>query len=228
MIKNIISILVIGCAVLFSCQPKSETIGTECSFPLPEVKFTRSLNKGDQHSVVENNRLTIRSDAKTDYFNDPDGTQYGNAPMLLAEVDNTRPFTFTAKLTPQLKVTYDAGALYVFSSNNLWQKFAFEKDEQGRTRIVTVRTNGTSDDNNHEVIQQESVYLRISSDTKTIGFYFSLDGTVWNLARLYKNEYPAKIGVGVSAQSPLGEGNVTYFDECSLTDKSIKDFRSGV
>lgn len=36
----------------------------------------------------------------------------------------------------------------------------FEQDERGKHRVVTVRTVGTSDDNNHEVIEQDNIYYK--------------------------------------------------------------------
>ena len=78
------------------------------------------------------------------------------------------------------------------------------------------------------VITEKSVYMKISSDTKTIGFYYSLDKKTWQLIRLFKNDYPASIWVGISTQSPLGEGTSAVFEEISLTGRSISDFRLGI
>ena len=97
-----------------------------------------------------------------------------------------------------------------------------------KTRVVTVRTIGTSDDNNSEEVDNASVYMKISSDAKTIGFYYSLDKEKWQLVRLFKNDYPAELWVGLSTQSPKGIGTNTTFEECSLTQSSIKDFRMGI
>lgn len=204
------------------------TPGEPCSVQLPGLAFTRSLNGAAQNATVEGGVLTLRSDAKRDNFNDPDGKLSNHtAPVLLTQVDNTKPFTLTAQVSPTIRATYDAGVLYVYLRPDWWQKFAFERDERARTRIVSVRTIGTSDDNNHESLTAKSVYLKISSDTKTIGFYYSLDRTKWELARLYKNDYPATIWLGVSAQSPTGQGMSTRFANCSLTPTSVADFRLG-
>ncbi|MCU7549870.1 DUF1349 domain-containing protein [Chitinophagaceae bacterium LB-8] len=170
-----------------------------------------------------------RFEAKKDYFNDPGGKFSNNsAPVLLSRVDNKKPFTLTAKVTPSFKETYDAGVLYIFSTEKLWQKFAFEKDERGRTRVVSVRTIETSDDNNHDILTNESVFLKVTSDTKTVGLYYSIDNVTWNLARLYKNNYPDVIWVGLSTQSPIGNGTTAIFENCSLTENSIKNFREGI
>ena len=193
------------------------------------VEFTRSLNNAKDLATVEDGKVVLKSNAKCDNFSDPDGKLTNStAPVLLSRADNAKPFTLTAKVTPTFLETYDAGAMYVYVDENSWVKFAFERDERMRTRIVSVRTIGTSDDNNHDVVNSASVYMRISSDTKTIGYYYSLDKENWQLVRLYRNDYPAEIWVGVSAQSPLGNGTSATFEECSLTEGSIRDFRMGI
>lgn len=69
--------------------------------------------------------------------------------------------------------------------------------------------------------------MKISSDTKTVAFYYSLDKKSWQLIRLFKNDYPASIWVGVSAQSALGNCTSAVFEEISLTQQSVSDFRLG-
>lgn len=230
-------LLLVGCSQAPS-QPSATTSaapevasepGEPCSIKLPGIEFTRSLHNAAQNARLVDGKLLLHSEAKRDNFNDPDSKLTNNtAPLLLTEIDNRKPFTLTAKVTPEFLEMYDAGVLYLFSKDDLWQKFAFERDERAKTRIVSVRTIGTSDDNNHDVVARNNVYLKISSDTKTVGFYYSLDKSTWQLARLYKNDFPARTWVGVSSQSPIGKGSTTQFEDCSLTQTSITDFRSGI
>src|SRR5574344_890847 len=182
--------------------------------------FNKSQNSPE--ITLLNDTLIICSDAKTDFFNDPDGTKPCNAPLLMAKIDNTQPFTFFAKVKPSFMKTYDAGAIYLYCNHNLWQKFAFEQDERGLTRLVSIRTNGTSDVNNHDVINQKDVYLKISSDTKIIGFYYSLNGKSWQLVRLYRNEYPPIAYLALSAHSPTGDAIELQFTKITYVDCSIK------
>lgn len=169
------------------------------------------------------------SNARTDYFNSPDGKTFNNtAPVLSSKVDNAKPFTFSSRVTPRFSETYDAGAVYVYENDRLWMKFAFERDERKRSRVVTVRTIDTTDYNNHDIVDNASVYLKVSSDTKTIGYYYSLGGEGWQLVRLYRNDFPSEIWVGVSAQSPVGNGKTAAFGECILTENSVGDFRTGI
>ena len=201
----------------------------ECRIELPGITFTRSLNGAADHAKVEDGRITLASEARRDNFIDPDEKLSNNtAPLLLAEVDNRQPFTLTATVTPTFLETYDAGTLYIYVRDDLWLKMAMEMDERGKTRMVTVRTIGTSDDNNHDVVEAKSVHMKISSDATTVGFYYSLDRKSWQLIRLFRNDYPASIWVGISTQCPLGEGTSAVFEDISLTTQSISDFRLGI
>ena len=146
---------------------------------------------------------------------------------MLTRIDNTRPFTFSSRIEPTLVDTYDAGALYLWVGETRWLKMALERDERGLSRVVTVRTEGTSDDNNHDVIEAKSAHFKISSDTRSIGFYYSVDGETWQLVRVFRNDYPPELWLGLSAQSPIGKGNTARFDKLSLTERSVTDFRMG-
>jgi len=216
-------------AFMGSCKNAPIEKGEECSITISGVAFTKSLNDAKSLATVVDGKLELKSNAKCDNFNDPDGKLSNNtAPVLLSRIDNSKPFTFITKVTPTFLDTYDAGTMYIYLNKTWWFKFAFERDERKRTRVVTVRTIETSDDNNHDTIDSASVYMKISSDTKTIGFYYSLDKNNWQLVRLFHNDYPAELWAGLSAQSPIGNGTSVTFEECSMTQSSIKDFRMGI
>ncbi len=227
--KNVQFISLIILVGLNSCKEAPVEQEENCSIKISSMEFIKSLNMAKDMAIVEGEKLVIKSEAKRDNFNDPDGKLSNNtAPVLLAKVDNTKPFTFISKVTPTFLETYDAGALYVYVNTKWWVKYAFERDERKLTRIVTVRTIDTSDDNNHDVIDSTGVYMKISSDLKTIGYYYSFDKVKWQLVRLYHNDYPAEIWLGLSAQSPIGNGTSVTFEDCSLTENGIKDFRMGI
>lgn len=218
--------------MIFGCEKKAENQSpapVECSFQIGGITFTGALNGAEGLVASDDRQLVITSPAKSDYFNEPDeSAQYGNAPLLLTKLDNTGPFTFTATMAPEFTTTYDAGAVYLYFDSGHWLKFAFEQDERGNKRIVTVRTRGTSDDNNHDIINQSAIDLKVSSDGKSIGFYYSIDHINWQVVRVFKNDYPGQLWLGVSAQSPWGAGNKVTFSNCTLTAGSVKDFRMGV
>lgn len=215
--------------LLMASMAHGQDLGTKATrLVVSGVTFDLALNEAERYVQVQDERLTLSSPSKRDNFRDPNGELSNNtAPMLLSKVDNTKPFTFTAKVTPTFHETYDAGALYIWVRDDLWLKMAMERDERGRTRLVTVRTTGTSDDNNHDVVTTKSVHMKISSDTKTVAFYYSLDEREWQLIKLFQNAYPDTIWLGVSSQSPVGEGNVSTFEHIALTQTSVSDFRLG-
>ena len=149
--------------------------------------------------------------------------------MLLIPTDNTKPFTLTAKVTPEFTAEglYNAADLFVYVNDTLWQKLAFEQDEYGNHRIVSVRTQGTSDDNNHDKIDAKSVYMKISSDTRTIASYYSLDKKEWHMVRLYRNYYPDSIYLGISSQCPQRGGCTSRIEDVTLSHDNVGDFRMG-
>ncbi|MBS1796912.1 MAG: DUF1349 domain-containing protein [Acidobacteria bacterium] len=194
-------------------------------------EFTEALNGADGLvKRLPGGRFSLAAGAETDYFIEPGAPPYekANAPLLLLTVDNRKPFTFSFKTTPGHRVKYDAGMAFIYVDEKHWLKFAFEADERLNTRLVTVKTRDHSDDNNHDAIRSKSVFLKISSDTRVVGFYYSLDGRRWQLVRVFKNEYPPEIRLGVGTQSPAGKGNTAIFDNFSLTAESVKDFRLGL
>lgn len=206
--------------------------GTACDVTINGIHFTKSINNAASLiSIEENNKVIFPTGEKTDYFADPDDKLSNRtAPILLSEVDNTKPFTFTAKVTPEFTQTglYNAGVLYIYVHDTFWQKLCFEQDERGKHRVVTVRTMGTSDDNNHDIIDNSSVYLKISSDTRTIASYYSIDNQNWQMVRVYQNNYPAKIWMGFSSQCPQDKRSSSVFEELHLEQKSVSDFRMGI
>ncbi|WJS94014.1 DUF1349 domain-containing protein [Flavobacterium johnsoniae] len=240
--------LIILSLFLASCNNKNEALkttmteetktdsaivnGSPCDIKLSNIYFTKAVNGADTLIKKEaNEKIIFKAGEKSDYFSDPDGKLSNTtAPMLLSKVDNTKPFTLTAKVTPQFtaKGLYNAGVLYIYVNDNFYQKFCFEQDERGNHRIVTVRTMGTSDDNNHDVVKQPSVYMKISSDTKTVASYYSLDKKNWQMVRLYKNNYPKEIWMGISTQCPMDKGTQSIFEEINLEEKSVSDFRLGI
>lgn len=195
-----------------------------------EVVFSKSVNNAvNNFEPTGENQIVLYSGAKSDFFIAANGTEkYASAPILLTPINNREPFTFEVKVTPEWQETYDAGALYVFEQTDKWLKFAFEMDERKSTRMVTVRTLGASDDNNHDVVTSDAVYLKISSDTESIGYYYSTDRENWQLVRVHKNEYPDPLWIGISSQSPIGDGISTTFEGCSLSKTSVQDFRMGI
>ena len=222
--------LVIGCAGNEKTVETTDSPLADCDITIGDIHFTKSLNDAASLVSVSGGTVTFDAAAHTDYFISPSGTVRDNAPILLTEVDNTKPFTFQAFMTPGFteKGSFNAAALYIFSDPELWQKFAFEQDMRGLHRVVTVRTIGTSDDNTHEPIQDTgSVWYRISSNNGTLMFSFSVDCQSWQLVRMYRNEYPEKLYLGISSQGPSDDTCRSTFEKVTLVYGSPRTNRPG-
>ncbi len=215
-----------------TAQDSGRVSGTVCDLTIGNIHFTKSVNNASSSiSIEENNKVIFTTGEKTDYFSDPNGKLSNTtAPILLTQVDNSQPFTFTAKVTPGFTENdvYNAGVLYVYVNDSFFQKLCYEQDERGKHRIVSVRTVGTSDDSNHDIVEQPYAYMKISSDTRTIASYYSLDNKNWQMVRLYENNYPAEIWLGISTQCPMGKGTKSTFEEITLKKESVSDFRLGI
>lgn len=236
-----------GSLMLAACQPQNRTtqneVGqtesagvtsriTDCNVTLGDVTFTHSINGADTCiSLLADGALEFRCAEGLDFFCDPNEGKLSNntLPVLLIPTDNTKPFTLTAKVTPEFTAEglYNAADLFVYVNDTLWQKLAFEQDEYGNHRIVSVRTQGTSDDSNHDKIDAPSVYMKISSDTRTIASYYSLDKKEWHMVRLYRNYYPDLIYLGISSQCPQRGGCTSRIEEVTLSHDNVGDFRMG-
>ena len=224
--KKLVFIAIIASLVMAGCtqkepekkagnsDKKATTENVElatCDINVGGIRFTKSKNGGENGITLLGDTLKFVAGPQTDYFRSPDGSVVNNSAVIFTEVDNTKPFTFTAKVQPEFTC----------------QKLCFEQDEYGDHRVVSVRTLGTSDDNNHQAITAPYVYMRLSSDGTTLGSYFSEDGKIWRMARLYKNDFPEKLLIGISSQSPKDNEHTCLFTEVSLTDKPVADFRKG-
>ena len=237
--NTICQVILAGSIILASCQSNNsakqdesqqtmnETVMnkvTDCKISAGNITFTNAINGAENCvKLLDDGALEFHCAEGLDFFSDPNGKLSNTTlPILLVPVENTKPFTLIAKVTPEFTTEglYNAADLFVYSCDSLWQKLAFEQDEYGNHRIVTVRTQGTSDDNNHDK-------LDVSSDTKTIASYYSIDKKRWNMVRLYKNCYPKNIYLGISSQCPQKGSCTSRFEEISLSHDNVSDFRLG-
>ena len=236
--------LMVSALTIFSltaCTPSSEEAKEDiyepafriedCDVELGGIRFSKMVNNADKQVSLTDSVIRFTAPEGTDLFIDPNDGKLtkSTAKILLTEIDNTKPFTFSGRLKPGFTEDglYNAANLMVVANDTLWQKFCFEQDERGKHRVVTVRTVGTSDDNNHEVIEQDNIYYKISSDTHPIASYFSLDGKEWLMVRLYKNNYPKELYIGICSQAPVKGECISEFSELSLSTDNVGDFRLG-
>ena len=77
----------------------------------------------------------------------------------------------------------DAGALVVRLSDDHWAKLAFELSPQQRPTVVTVVTQGRSDDAVAMNVDADAVWLKVSRDHGEFAFHASTDGDHWQFIR---------------------------------------------
>jgi len=184
--------------------------------------------KWDFESEIEVSGKTIKIKAhpRSDYFVNPaDGKRSLNAPFY--HVQTNKDFTLRAKVTNSFKSVYDACALMAMSDETCWVKFCFELTDIGTHAVVSVVTNGVSDDANGVDIPGNSVYLQIAKKGKLFALHYSLDGNEYKMVRYFALPVKEIFKVGFVAQSPLGEGCDCLFEDIQLNYKSPKDLRKG-
>ncbi|MEP6841999.1 MAG: DUF1349 domain-containing protein [Pseudolysinimonas sp.] len=137
-------------------------------------------------------------------------------------------FSLSARVTvSQPRSTYDAGVLAIWADPDHWAKLCFEFSPQGQPMVVSVVTNGISDDVNSASVSTDSVYLRIVRTGKAWAFHASPDGQEWNFVRVFRLATTRPVRVGFLAQAPRGDRCQARFDEISLTTDIPGDLRDG-
>jgi regulation of enolase protein 1 (concanavalin A-like superfamily) len=156
--------------------------------------------------------LEIVAGPKTDWFVSPyDGDVAKSAPLL--KFDPGAMFVFSAKVQVKFATRWDAGALMLWSDEHHWAKFALEQSPGGKPTVVTVVTQGLSDDCNSVSLSADTVFLQVTRTESTYAFYYSVDGTTWQVVRIFNLKAPGTMYLGFEAQSPVGSGSSARFSE---------------
>ena len=175
--------------------------------------------------IVESDTFHIKSTPKSDFFCNPaDGVSVATAPFLYKEVEGD--FLIKACVKPTFVSTYDACTVFVYADEKHWLKTAFEFTDLGTNSIVTVATNNYSDDANGVDIDVNAVYLQIMRKGNVFACHYSTDGITYKMARLLRMDVPIKLKIGVSAQSPTGEGQLMEFNDLVISQILPEDIRS--
>lgn len=196
--------------------------GTQVS--LPDATWVN--DPADASFDEEHGTLTITAPGPTDWFIDPaSGASTDSAPALVAPIEGD--FTLSARVHVGFRATFDAGVLVVRHSPTQWAKLCFEYSPQRQPMVVSVVTNGVSDDANSTPIDGDEVYLRVSRTGAAWVFHYSEDGRLWHFVRHFRLSADAPARVGFLAQSPTGEGSTSTFGEITRTSRPPTDIRGG-
>lgn len=153
------------------------------------------------------------------------GNIVSNASYLAEEI--TGDFTISARVSHGFASTYDACCLIAYADDALWSKACFECTEEGEHAVVTVMTNGCSDDANSVRIKGNEVWLQMCRRENVISVQYSVDGENWIFVRILQIPLPKTIRLGILCQSPVGVGGAFLFEDLKIVNKSPDNMRSG-
>lgn len=122
---------------------------------------------------------------QVDYFQDPRGVHIkDDAPFFWLPVRGD--FVAQAHVRPTFTTTWDAAALMARFDARHWAKLCFESTDIGTHAVVSVVTNGTSDDANGANLSLPDVWLQIFRAGDVFGMHYALDGEHWQMVRIFR------------------------------------------
>lgn len=178
------------------------------------------------HILHGDGALQMTSSPRTDLFVDPRGeVDMTNSTRLLFEPDDV--FVLSAHARGDLVATYDAAVLMLYVDDRHWAKLCLELSPQGQPMIVSVVTNGVSDDCNSVVLESAAAYLRVAGLGTAFALHYSLDGATWHFVRYFALQHSAGLRAGFSVQAPTGDGCTVTFSAIEYASRLLGDLRSG-
>jgi regulation of enolase protein 1 (concanavalin A-like superfamily) len=182
--------------------------------------------RGEETSSADRD-VVLSAGPRCDLFVEPGtGRRKASASVLTRRVDD-RAFQFSARVRPDLRATFDAGALLVRCDADHWAKVCLEQATSGVPTAVSVVTRHVSDDANGWVLPGSDAYLRISRKDEVFAFHVSADGKSWDLLRVFSLPAPGAVEVGLLAQAPVGDGCTVTFSDVAYVPEPLEDPRSG-
>ncbi|WP_121191456.1 DUF1349 domain-containing protein [Motilibacter peucedani] len=204
------------------------------AFQLPELPFATTASHPEVWSRDAGTQsLTGQALPHSDFYVNPGGDDAGDAASMgnAATLLGTPPegdFQLSARVTVDFRSQYDAGVLMVWGHETEWAKLCFEFSPAGDPMVVSVVTQGVSDDANAFVVPGRTVGLRISRTGRVYAFHAATDGSTWQLVRVFRlGDGSPGHRVGFEVQSPTGEGCAVRFEQVSFRQERLADLRDG-
>lgn len=198
---------------------------TVASFPHPLTCHSRP-HAGVHQATQDTITLTAR--AGDDLFADPSTHSLVTSASLFT-FEATGDFQFRAKVNVDFQEKFDSGVLVGYFNDQKWFKICAEIDPLGHRRVVTVVTNGRSDDANSTHLVCDEIHLRVTRTGTAFALHASDDGSQWDLVRYFSlsDDNDIELRVGIAAQSPAGEGARATFSEFGWKAVGLSDPRDG-
>jgi regulation of enolase protein 1 (concanavalin A-like superfamily) len=202
--------------------------GMPLLFPgLPPLNWTGA--EGRAEIDAKTGELRLQAEGRVDWTNDAGGAAQQHSATALAFAAPEADFVLSARVqVAGARSTFDAGALALWSDRDHWAKLCNEFSPQGDPMVVSVVTNGFSDDCNSALIEGAGVFLRVARIGPSIAFHSSVDGTRWDFVRVFRLPLStAPLSAGFLAQAPMGDGCVASFCAVSYEQRTLADLRDG-
>jgi uncharacterized protein len=202
-----------------------EGVTSEPAPRLSALPFPLRWLVSPQSSAFDETSLTIGAGPETDWFVDPGtGEAKLGAPALVGRRDGD--VVLSARVEVEFAATYDAGALVVWQDEGSWAKLCLEYSPEREPTIVSVVTDGTSDDCTSS-LAGSAPWLRVARIGAAWAFHASADGRRWDFVRHFRLQGEGAVEIGFEAQSPLGAGCMATFSDIRFSETTLADLRSG-
>jgi regulation of enolase protein 1 (concanavalin A-like superfamily) len=188
------------------------------------LKLQKSISKS-RYENIENGIKAFATPGSDYYVNPETDEVIANAPFFYQDISGD--FMLRSRVSLDFKSTFDACVLLALEDDRHWAKACFEMSDMGSFQIVSVMTNGRSDDANCVSITQNEVWLQLARKENVFSVHYSLDGKNYLMARITHIPMKRTIKVGFEAQSPFGNGGERYFRDIEWKQTTLHDIRGG-
>ena len=168
--------------------------------------------------------ITMQAAPKTNLFNSMT-SDYISSRFPFYCIRQKGDFAIRCKITPEFQKMYDQGCIIAYDNENKWVKFAYENSDAGYPVMVSVVTDGVSDDCSGEKIEEAGAWMQMTRRGNVFAFHYSLDKQIWNFVRICRLAMNEEIQLGISAQSPIGQGCTVRFEGLELIERDYPDLR---
>ena len=179
------------------------------------------------------NKIIIMAPGKTDFFRGAGGkceegflpNALSNAPFYYTEIEGN--FVIKSKVSHEFKDVYDSASLMIMKDLECWAKACYEYTDFGTHAVVSVVTNGFSDDANGCNLEGNTAWLQICRVDNNFAIHYSTDGEKFYMMRFFTLPAGPIMKVGLLAQCPLGNGGKRIYENLTIEKKTVKNIRAG-
>jgi regulation of enolase protein 1 (concanavalin A-like superfamily) len=207
-------------------------VGMEEKLVMEKINFEHFQWLNESDIRFDDGKMIMYAPSHSDFFcshkvASQDGAPESrtNAPFLFTEV--TGDFVMKVKVELEFKDVYDSATIMVMENLQVWAKLCFEYTEFNTHAVVSVVTNGMSDDANGNNVEGNELWLQMTRVGQSFAFHYSVDGKRYEMVRYFHLPVGDKVKVGFVPQAPSGEGGDRIYSQFSLESKTVNNIRIG-